>query len=362
MTVVEASEQRPASAPESRSSITTERVGSGRHAAIVGGALVLGAIAWIPEGAPNWARWIVVSIVAYCLGIYVVTRMIEGRRQAFDRFMAATVTCAFLLVSLPLVSIVWTVVERGAPRFDAEFFTTSMRGVIGDGGGAYHAIIGTLIVTGLATAMSVPFGLFTAIYLAEYGHGTRLARSIQSMVDVMTGIPSIVAGLFAYAMFELIFGPGTRSGLAGAVALTVLMTPVVVRSSEEMLRLVPDELREAAYALGVPKWKTIVKIVLPTAVAGLITSVVLAIARVIGETAPLLVTAGLAQGGSWNPLDGRMTTLPVFTYYQYQQPGLPPQAGQDRAWTAALTLILIVMVLFTIARTLSNVLKPKGLR
>ena len=310
----------------------------------------------------NWARWIVVTLVAYCVGIYVASRVVEGRRQALDRLMLAVVTSCFLIVVFPLVSLVWTVVERGSNRFDTTFFTETMRGVVGEGGGAYHAIIGTLIVTGLATLMSVPFGLFTAIYLAEYGHGTKLAKAIQSMVDVMTGIPSIVAGLFAYALFELFFGAGTRSGMAGAVALTVLMTPVVVRAAEEMLRLVPDELREAAYALGVPKWKVIVKIVLPTAIAGLITGVVLAIARVIGETAPLLVTVGLAQGVNWNPFDGRMTTLPVFTYYQYVQPGLPPEAGQDRSWAAALTLVLIVMVLFSIARILSTALKPKGLK
>jgi phosphate transport system permease protein len=237
-----------------------------------------------------------------------------------------------------------------------------MRGVVGEGGGAYHAIVGTLIVTSLATAMSVPVGLFTAIYLVEYGDGRRLARAIAMMVDVMTGIPSIVAGLFAYAVFVAAFGPGTRSGIAGAVALTVLMTPVVVRSSEEMLRLVPNELREAATALGVPKWKVIVKVVLPTAISGIITGIMLAIARVIGETAPLLVTAGFAQGVNWNPFDGRMTTLPVYTYYQYVQPGVPPEAGYERAWTAALTLMLIVMALFTLARILSSVLKPKGLR
>ena len=317
---------------------------------------------WLSSGSPNWARWIVVTLVTYCVGIYVVSRIVEGHRQAVDRLMSALVTSAFALVAMPLVSLVWTVIERGTNRFDTEFFTETMRGVTGEGGGIYHAIIGTIIVTGLATLMSVPFGLFTAIYLAEYGHGTKLAKAIQSMVDVMTGIPSIVAGLFVYAMFELIFGPGTRSGIAGAVALTVLMTPVVVRSSEEMLRLVPNELREASYALGVPKWKTIVKVVLPTAIAGIITGVVLAIARVIGETAPLLVTAGLAQGVNWNPLDGRMTTLPVFTYYQYVQPGVPPSNGQDRAWAAALVLIIMVMVLFSVARILSHVLKPKGLR
>ncbi len=354
-------EHRPAPSDQ-RASITAGRLGVPRHVAVIAGAVLVGASTWLPTGSVNWARWIIVTIVAYCVGIYVVSRIVEGRRKAFDRLMAAVVSSSFVLVSLPLVSLVWTVVERGGSRFDRAFFTETMRGVVGEGGGAYHAIIGTLIVTGLATLMSVPFGLFTAIYLAEYGHGTKLAKAIQAMVDVMTGIPSIVAGLFAYALFEMLFGPGTRSGISGAVALTVLMTPVVVRSAEEMLRLVPDELREASYALGVPKWKTIVKIVLPTAIAGIITGVVLAIARVIGETAPLLVTVGLAQGVNWNPFDGRMTTLPVFTYYQYVQPGLPPEAGQDRAWTAALTLVIIVMVLFSIARILSTALKPKGLK
>jgi len=354
-------EQRPAPSGQP-STMTAGRLGTPRHIAVAVGAVVLGALTWLPSGSINWAHWVVVTLVAYCAGIYVVSRIVEGRRQGVDRLMFAVVTSCFAVVMLPLVSLVWTVVERGSARFDATFFTETMRGVVGEGGGAYHAIVGTLIVTGLATLMSVPFGLFTAIYLAEYGHGTRLAKAIQSMVDVMTGIPSIVAGLFAYALFELIFGPGTRSGVAGAVALTVLMTPVVVRSAEEMLRLVPDELREAAYALGVPKWKTIVKVVLPTAIAGIITGVVLAIARVIGETAPLLVTVGLTQGVNWNPFDGRMTTLPVFTYYQYVQPGLPPEAGQDRAWTAALTLMLIVAVLFSVARILSTALKPKGLK
>ena len=354
-------EQRPAPS-EHQSSITASRLGTPRHMAVIIGAVVLGVVTWLPTGSVNWARWIIVTLIAYGIAIYVVSRIIEGPRQALDRLMLAIVTSCFLIVSVPLVSLVWTVVQRGTNRFDTTFFTETMRGVVGEGGGAFHAVIGTLIVTGIATLMSVPFGLFTAIYLAEYGHGTKLAKAIQSMVDVMTGIPSIVAGLFAYALFELFFGPGTRSGIAGAVALTVLMTPVVVRSAEEMLRLVPDELREASYALGVPKWKTIVKIVIPTAIAGIITGAVLAIARVIGETAPLLVTVGLAQGVNWNPFDGRMTTLPVFTYYQYVQPGLPPEAGQDRSWAAALTLVLIVMVLFTLARIVSIALKPKGLK
>ncbi len=336
---------------------------------VIGGAILLGALTWIPTGAVNWARWIMVTLLAYVVGTYAVSRIVEGSRRATDRVVAALVTSAFFVVMLPLVSVLWTVVERGSARFDSTFFTETMRltpeqiasqNEGAEVGGAYHAIVGTLVVTGLATLFSVPFGLFTAIYLVEYGRG-KLARSITAMVDVMTGIPSIVAGLFAYALFVLFFGPGTRTGLAGGVALTVLMTPVVVRSAEEMLRLVPNELREASYALGVPKWKTIVKVVLPTAIAGILTGITLAIARVIGETAPLLVTVGLAQGTNYNPFDGRMTTLPVYTYYQYVQPGIPVEAGQDRAWAAALVLVVMVAVLFTTARILAKILKPKGL-
>jgi phosphate transport system permease protein len=323
---------------------------------------VLGALTWLPFGGVNWARWVVVTLLAYIVGTYIVARTVESRRQATDRLATAVFSSAFALVLLPLFSVVWTVIDKGSNRFDWQFYSETMRGVVGEGGGAYHAIIGTLIVTGLTALFSIPFGLFTAIYLVEYGGESRFAKSVTGLVDVMTGIPSIVAGLFAYALFVLIDGPGHRSGLAGAIALTLLMTPVVVRASEEMLRLVPNELREASYALGVPKWKTIAKVVLPTAIAGILTGIVLAIARVIGETAPLLVTAGLAQGTNWNPLDGRMTTLPVYTYQAYKFPTLPPQASIDRAWAAALTLVIIVAVLFTSARILSSILRPKGLK
>jgi phosphate transport system permease protein len=175
----------------------------------------------------------------------------------------------------------------------------------------------------------------------------------------MTGIPSIVAGLFAYALFVLFYGPGIRMGAAGSVALCVLMIPVVVRSSEEMLKLVPNELREASFALGVPRWRTIIKVVLPTAVAGIATGITLSIARVIGETAPLLIVAGLSASMNTNLFSGRMTTLPVFAYYSYSQPGFPPQAGYDRAWSAALVLITIVMVLNFVARIISRIFAPK---
>ena len=311
---------------------------------IFGGAVGLGVLSWLPSGSVNWARWVIVTILAFIVGTYVVSRIVESKRQATDRLATAVVTSAFLIVLLPLVSVVWTVVERGSNRFDWEFYSSTMRNVVGEGGGAFHAILGTLIITALAALFAVPFGLFTAIYLVEYGGTSRFAKSVTGLVDVMTGIPSIVAGLFAYALFVLIDGPGHRSGLAGAVALTLLMTPVVVRASEEMLRLVPNELREASYALGVPKWKTISKVVLPTAIAGILTGIVLAIARVIGETAPLLVTVGIASSVNKNPFSGRMATLPVFTYDAYAFPTLPRDASLDRAWAAALTLVIIVAI------------------
>jgi phosphate transport system permease protein len=344
-----------------RSPFVSGRLPRQARVAVVVGSLVLGIAVWLPFGTPSWVGVAIATMIVYAIAIGITSRIVEGRRHAVDRVVTGLVTSAFVLVLLPLGSLVWTVIDNGRARMDATFFTETMRGVVGEGGGARHAIIGTLIITGLAAVMSVPFGVFTSIYLVEYGRG-RLARMITSMVDVMTGIPSIVAGLFAYALFEVFFGPGTRTGISGAVALTVLMTPVVVRSSEEMLRLVPNELREASLALGVPKWRTVVKVVLPTAIAGILTGVTLAIARVVGETAPLLVTAGLAQDTNLNPFSGRMTTLPVYTYYQYTQPGVPPEAGHDRAWAAALTLIIIVAILFTAARVLASILKPKGLR
>ena len=293
--------------------------------------------------------------------VYVVTRIRSGRRRATDRAVTAIVTLAFLLALLPLTSLLWTVVTRGTGRLDLDFFALTMRNIVGEGGGARHAILGTLIVTGLASVISIPIGLLTSIYLVEYGRG-RLARAVTFLVDVMTGIPSIVAGLFAYAFFVLFFGPGIRFGLGGAVALSVLMTPVVVRASEEMLKLVPAELREASYALGVPKWRTILKVVLPVAAAGIATGTTLAIARVIGETAPLLLIAGYASSLNLDPLEGRMATLPVYAFYSFTQPGVPPQAGIDRAWTAALVLILIVLLLNLVARLISRMFAPKGMR
>ncbi|WP_127794109.1 phosphate ABC transporter permease PstA [Agromyces sp. LHK192] len=353
--------RKPAAAPISNS-LTAGRLPTGAPwymlaATLAVSAVLFGVIA-AGSGEFNWVGMILLGAVLYVPIVWIFSSVVEGRRRATDRLVTALVTGAFLLAMIPLISVTVTVVSLGLARFDADFFTMSMRNVTGEGGGALHAIMGTLLMTGTAALISIPIGLMTSIYLVEYGRG-KIARGITFLVDVMTGIPSIVAGLFAYALFALIFGPGVRLGIAGAVALAVLMIPVVVRSSEEMLRLVPMELREASLALGVPKWLTIVKVVLPTSIAGITTGVMLSIARVIGETAPLLIAAGFTQSMNYNLFDGRMQSLPVFVYTQYANQGNPAEAYLDRAWAGALTLILIVMALNLIARLVARYFAPK---
>ncbi|MFT4219067.1 MAG: phosphate ABC transporter permease PstA [Microbacterium sp.] len=301
---------------------------------------------------------LLVGYLLFAIALVALSRVVETGRRAVDRLATTLVALAFVIALLPLVSLLYTVVIDGIQRFDAEFFSSSMRNIVGDGGGAVHAIWGTLLITLAATVISVPVGLLTSIYLVEYGRG-RLARAITFFVDVMTGIPSIVAGLFIVALFTLVAGPGSYMGVMGSLALSVLMIPVVVRSSEEMLRLVPNELREASYALGVPKWLTIAKVVLPTAIAGITTGVMLSIARVIGETAPLLLTAGFTTSLNVNVFDQPMMTLPVFVYSQFANPGTNIDAALSRAWAGALTLIIIVMALNLIARIIAKKFAPK---
>lgn len=300
-----------------------------------------------------------VTVVLFTIVWPVWTRVVEGPRAATDTLVTALVWSSFGLAMIPLLTLAYAVVSKGSGVLSAEFFTFSMRNVIGEGGGIYHAIIGTLIITLWAALISIPVGILAAIYLVEYGGESRLARWVTLLVDVMTGIPSIVAGLFAYALFALIFGPGIRLGFGGSIALSILMIPIVVRSAEEMLKLVPDELREAAYALGIPKWRTVLRVVLPTALAGIVTGVMLALARVAGETAPLLIIAGDTDSVNFNAFSERMATLPVFIFYSYTQPGVPPEYGQDRAWGAALVLISIVMILNLVARWISSFFSPK---
>lgn len=315
----------------------------------VGGSALLVALVLLALGAFSVALLLVFSVLVAAVALYWWSRSVEGARRATDRVMTLAIVAAFGLALIPLLSLVFEVAKRGIPGLSVEFFTESARGVIG-GGGAAHAIVGTLVITGVATVISVPVGLMAAIYLTEYGGKSRLRKALTFFVDVMTGIPSIVAGLFAFALFALIFGPGVRLGVMGSIALSVLMIPIVIRSSEEVLKIVPNHLREAAYALGTPKWRTIVKVVLPTAFAGLVTGVMIAVARIIGETAPLLVTTGVVDSINANPFEGRMQNLAVYAYSEYRTPGVMKQASYDRAWAAALTLIAIVMILNVVAR------------
>jgi phosphate transport system permease protein len=327
-------------------------------AALIGSILVGGALAVLLGGA-NFALGAVLAYLLYLVIMEIAARIVEGSRQAADRRAANLITGSFVLALLPLGSVTWEAISKGMARFDLNFFTMSMRNVVGEGGGAAHAITGTLLITGAAALISVPIGLLTAVFLAEYGAGNRLAKAITFFVDVMTGVPSIVAGLFAYALVTLIVGPNNGFGLAGSIALSVLMIPVVVRSCEELLRLVPNELREASYALGVPKWLTITRVVIPTAISGIISGVILAIARVIGETAPLLVASGFTASMNTNLLANPMMTLPVYVYDAYAHPGVDVQVYLDRAWAGALTLIVIVMLLNLIGRLIARRFAPK---
>ncbi|SDL78138.1 phosphate ABC transporter permease PstA [Tessaracoccus oleiagri] len=312
-------------------------------------------------GTYSLAGTFALGVLVFLVLMTVVSAAVEGPRPAKDRLAKYTVTSFFLLALVPLGSLLFEVVTRGAERFDLTFFTETQANthLMNVELGAMHALVGTLLITALAFLISVPIGLLTAIYLVEYGARTRLAAGIRFLVDVMTGIPSIVAGLFAYALFSMFLGPGTKSGLAGAVALSVLMIPTVVRSTEEMLKLVPNELREASYALGVPKYRTILKVVLPTSLAGIVTGVILGIARIIGETAPLLVTAGYFQLLNTNPFSGPTSTLPVMVYQSLRTHGPRAEEMQALGWAGALTLIILVMGLNLIGRFIAWKFAPK---
>lgn len=317
-------------------------------------ALAVGALAWILGVAPVLS--VLLAAAVYLIALPSWAGMVEGRRSGVDKLMTSLIWSAFLVAVVPLVSLIWTVVSKGAPVINSTFLSYSFfRTDLDQPVGIYHAIMGTLWITVGAAVISVPVGIFAAIYLIEYGKGNRLARAITFLVDVMTGIPSIVAGLFAFALFTLIFGPAYRSGFGGSVALSLLMIPVVVRSTEEMLRLVPNDLREAALALGVPKWRTIAKVVLPTALGGIVTGVTLAIARVIGETAPLLLIAAMTTRTNNNLFEGSMATLPVLIYSQNAR-GVEEDVAI--AWGAALVLIVIVMLLNLIARVVGRIFAP----
>jgi phosphate transport system permease protein len=302
---------------------------------------------------------VVGAVLLFLIGIAVTSTVVEGGRAARNRVATALIYLAFVLALLPLISVVVTLISKGQSRLDSDFFNHSMRNITAFDatGGAYHAIIGTLEQAGIATLITVPLGIAGAIYIVEYGHG-RLATTIRFFVDVMTGIPSIVAGLFILAFWVLIVSPHLSptgrpfySGFAAALALAVLMLPTVTRSTEEMLRLVPVALREGAYALGIPKWRTILRIVLPTALPGIVTGVMLAVARAAGETAPVLLVAGGSPSINFSPFQGNQESLSI---YIYEQAALASKYGPPRAWTAALTLVALVLALTIAAKLLAR--------
>lgn len=303
--------------------------------------------------------------------VTTITRSSARSRHRLDVAMRVLIYLSLVVAVIPLISVLWTVVAGGLAQFNWYFLTHNMKGVIGGlypYGGILHAMIGTLEITGGAMLISIPVGIMTSVWLVEYAQGTKPHTVVSFLVDVMSGIPSIVAGLFAYSVFSIIFGPGTVNGFVGSVALSILMLPTVIRTCEEMLLIVPNDLREASYGLGVTKARTIWRIVLPTALPGIVSGVILAIARVIGETAPLLIAAGVITGTNANLFSGRMMTLPVYVYDEYSQglaqcssqglalsPPCVPQIRMERAWSAALVLIILVLILTVIGRLITRI-------
>jgi phosphate transport system permease protein len=273
------------------------------------------------------------------------------RRMWVDRLATLVMVVGAIIALIPLVGVMVYTVGKGLSAIDWSFLSTTMRGVgpLDTTGGIYHAIVGTIEQVLIASLIAVPLGILAAIYTVEYGRGL-LAAAVRFFIDVMTGIPSIVAGLFIFSFWVLALHQGF-SGFAAGMSLAVLMLPVVARASEEMLKLVPDELREASYALGVPKWRTMLSVVLPVATAGITTGVMLAVARVTGETAPLLLTSFGFDSVNYNPFHGPQSALPLFVF---QQATSPFQVAVNRAWGAALVLILFVVLLSVIARLVTR--------
>jgi len=287
---------------------------------------------------------------------------ISTGRRLRNNLATALVWLSFLIALVPLLWVLYTVLAKGLHVVGhASWWLQSLNGLLArqHGGGAYHAIYGTLAQCLVAAVFAIPIGIAVAVYLVEYGGRgraqTRLSKATTFMVDILTGVPSIVAALFVYSVWISILGLG-RSAFAVSLALMLLMVPVVVRSTEEMLKIVPDDLREAAYALGVPKWRTIVRVVIPTALSGMLTGMVLALARIMGETAPVLILVAYAPFINFDLFNGPMASLPLLMTTERNN---PTDAGIDRIWGAALTLILIITIFQLAAAALSTITAPK---
>ncbi len=283
------------------------------------------------------------------------------RRRLANDAATVLVSLSVVVAIVPLVWVLYSTISKGIGVVtSATWWQNSQAGMtaFAPGGGAYHAIVGTLLQGLVCSAISIPIGVFVGIYLVEYGGGTRLGKLTTFMVDILTGVPSIVAALFIYALWVATLG-FQRSGFAVALALVLLMIPVIVRSTEEMLRIVPMDLREASYALGVPKWKTIARIVIPTALSGIVTGIMLALARVMGETAPLLILVGYSQAINFDMFNGFQGSLPGMMFDQVSAGGAGNPVTSDRLWGAALTLVILVAVLNVGARFVAKFFAPK---
>ena len=283
------------------------------------------------------------------------------RRRVANNVATVLVTLSMVVALTPLVLVLCSVIAKGFKVITSTaWWTHSQAGMTAfvAGGGAYHAIVGTVLLGVVCAAISIPIGIMVAIYLVEYGGGSALGRLVSFMVDILAGVPSIVAALFIYALWVATLGL-PRSEFAVSLALVLLMLPVIVRATEEMLRIVPVDLREASYALGIAKWKTIARIVIPTGLSGIITGIMLAVARVMGETAPLLVLVGYSQPMNYNIFSGFMGSLPGMMYNQTSAgAGINP-VPTDRLWGAALTLILVIAVINIGARVIAKIYAPK---
>ncbi|MEZ5116001.1 MAG: phosphate ABC transporter permease PstA [Candidatus Nanopelagicales bacterium] len=320
-------------------------------------AVVLAFLLAMVTGIEGWGGTATVAVLLFLVGLTSWSFLVEGRRHAVDRLATTLVYATFVIAVVPLVAVLFSVIQRGISALNLQFLVNDMRNVSprAVGGGIAHALVGTIEQVLIATVIAVPIGVLAAIYLVEYGGG-RLAKAVSFFVDVMTGVPSIVAGLFVYTGLVLTLGLD-RSGFAAALSLVVLMIPVITRTTEEMLKIVPNDLREASYALGVPKWRTILRVVIPTALGGIVTGVMLAVARVAGETAPLLLTTFLSQNMNWNPFSGPQASLPLFVWSQI---GYGTDAAIARAWAGALVLILFVVVMYVSAKLVARRFAPKA--
>ncbi|MBG9244681.1 phosphate ABC transporter permease PstA [Corynebacterium belfantii] len=274
-------------------------------------------------------------------------------RRLRNSVVTVAVTLAIVAAIVPLLSVLYTLISHGVGTIiTSSWWTSSQKGVMYSvaGGGALHAMIGTLVQTLLCSAVAIPLGVLAAIFLVEYAGDFRLGKMCTFMVDIMTGIPSIVAALFVYSLWIVLLG-FERSGIAVSIALLILMVPVVVRTTEEMLRIVPQNLREASLALGVPRWRTIVSVVVPTALPGIITGVMLAIARVMGESAPVLILVGSTQVINWDAVSGPQSSLPLMMLDMFKAG--TADAVLDKMWGAGLTLVLLISLLTIGARVIS---------